>query len=81
MKYMLMMHTPRDVEGGVLSWPPGDVKNMIEYQFELDRKITEAGEMVMNEGLTFPEQARIVRADAQGSPVVTSVQVHRNADE
>ncbi len=71
MKYMLMMHTPRDVEGGVLSWPPEDVKNMIEYQYELDRKITEAGEMVMNEGLTFPAEARIVRADAQGVPVVT----------
>jgi hypothetical protein len=71
MKYMLMMHTPRDVEGGVLSWPPEDVKNMIEYQHQLDREITEAGEMVINEGLTWPDEARIVRADANGAPVVT----------
>jgi hypothetical protein len=71
MKYMLMMHTPRDVEGGVLSWPPEDVKNMIEYQFRLDREISEAGEMVINEGLTWPDEARIVRADPTGAPVVT----------
>jgi hypothetical protein len=71
MKYMLMMHTPRDVSGGILSWSAEDVKNHIEFQHRFDRELTESGEMVFNEGLTFPDQARVVRADEKGTPVVT----------
>jgi hypothetical protein len=71
MKYMLMMHTPRDVSGGIVSWSSDDVKNHIEFQGRLDQELTEAGEMVFNEGLTFPDQALVVRADEKGAPVVT----------
>jgi len=71
MKYMLMMHTPRDMSGGMESWSPEDVKNHIEFQHRFDRELTEAGEMVFNEGLTFPDQALVVRADDKGAPVVT----------
>jgi hypothetical protein len=69
MKYMLMMHTGQDVTA--LDWPPEDIKRMIEYQYAFDRELVESGEMVFNEGLTFPDQARIVHADGQGAPVVT----------
>ncbi len=71
MKYMLMMHTPRDLSGGIVDWAPEDVKNHIEFQHRFDKELKEAGEMVFNEGLTFPDQARIVRADGNGAPVVT----------
>jgi hypothetical protein len=70
MKYMLMMHTGGDVSGGIESWSPEDVKRHIEFQHTFDRELVESGEMVFNEGLTFPDQARIVRSDGSG-PVVT----------
>jgi hypothetical protein len=68
MKYMLMMHTGRDLAQGILNWSPEDVKNHIEFQHELDKELRDAGEMVFNEGLTFPDQAKIVRSDGKGAP-------------
>jgi hypothetical protein len=70
MKYMLMMHTPADVTGGIMDWAPEDIKRHIEFQHTFDRELVESGEMVFNEGLTFPDQARIVRSDG-GAPAVT----------
>jgi hypothetical protein len=71
MKYMLMMHTGPSSDEGILSWSPQDVKRHIEFQHDFDRELREAGEMVFNEGLTFPDQARIVRSDGTGAPAVT----------
>jgi hypothetical protein len=71
MKYMLMMHTGAEADKEMLDWAPDDVKRMLEFQFALDKDLRDRGEMVFNEGLTFPDQARIVRADGTGAPVVT----------
>jgi hypothetical protein len=71
MKYMLMMHTSQHLTGGMLSWSPEDVKNHIEFQHRFDKELRDAGEMVFNEGLSFPDQARIVRSDGKGAPAVT----------
>ena len=71
MKYMLMMHTGRDLTGGIMDWPPEDIKRCIEFQYEFDQELRDSGEMVFNEGLTFPDQARIVRSDGTGPPAVT----------
>jgi hypothetical protein len=68
---MLMMHTGRDGDGGATGWSPEDLQRMIAYQHALDAEVTEAGEMVVNEGLAWPDEARIVRADDGGAPVVT----------
>ena len=71
MKYMLMMHTPRDLTGGMVEWAPEDVKAHIEFQHRFDQELRANGEMVFNEGLSFPDQALVVRADEKGTPVVT----------
>ncbi len=71
MKYMLMMHTGRDLTGGVLSWSPQDLKSHIEFQHAFDQELRDTGEMVFNEGLSFPDQALVVRSDGRGAPVVT----------
>jgi hypothetical protein len=74
MKYMLMMHMPADAgaDGGMASWSREDLRNHIDFQRRFDQELVDAGEMVVNEGLAFPDQARIVRADDLGTPVVTS---------
>ena len=71
MKYMLMMHTGQDADQGIVSWSPEDVKNHIEFQRRLDQELRDNGELVFNEGLSFPDQARIVRSDGTGVPAVT----------
>lgn len=72
MKYMLMMHAPRgNGEYQISDWSPEDFRAHIEFMKNLNRDLTKAGELVGAEGLTPPGQARIVRADAKGAPVVT----------
>ena len=70
MKYMLMMHVGRDDGSDVMNWAPQDLKNMIEFQHAFDRELERNGEMVFNAGLSWPEEARIVRS-AGGAPAVT----------
>ena len=70
MKYMLMMHVGRDDGADVMNWAPQDIKNMIEFQHAFDRELERNGEMVFNAGLTWPDEARIVRY-AGGTPAVT----------
>ena len=65
-----MMHVGRDDGSEVLDWSPQDVKNMIDFQRAFDRELVDSGEMVFNAGLSWPDEARIVRYD-QGAPVVT----------
>jgi hypothetical protein len=74
---MLMMHMPylpgdSGTGGDMASWSPEDLRNHIDFQRRFDQELVDAGEMVVNEGLAFPDQARIVRADDAGRPVVTS---------
>ncbi len=38
---------------------------------DFNKTLSQAGELVSAEGLDGPEQARVVRADNQGSPAVT----------
>src|SRR5688572_13255795 len=73
MKYMLMMHAPRVgwKKAGIGTWPPEDIKAHIDFMRGFTGKLAKAGELVGAEGLSGPEDARIVRADATGEPVVT----------
>ena len=73
MKYMLMMHAPRAgwSEAGIGSWPPADIQAHIEFMLKLNKDLTQSGELVDAQGLAFPQDARIVRAQKDGSPAVT----------
>lgn len=73
MKYMLMMHAPRAgwSERGIGSWPPADINAHIEFMLRLNKELTQSGELVDAQGLAFPEEARVVRAQKDGTPAVT----------
>jgi hypothetical protein len=69
---MLMMHAPRGTgEYQIGDWSPEDFKAHIAFMNELNKDLTEAGEFVAGEGLSAPGEARIVRAETTGAPVVT----------
>lgn len=72
MRYMLMMHAPRGPgDYQVNNWHPEDFQAHIAFMRELNKELTEAGELVGAEGLAPPGQARIVRASGNGTPAVT----------
>src|SRR4051812_22520071 len=72
MRYMLMMHVPRATgDYQITSWSPADIKAHMQFMKDLNRELTEAGELVGAEGLAMPGEARVVRAAKDGAPVVT----------
>lgn len=73
MRYMLMMHygAKSDCETPIESWPPDDVKAHIEFMHTLNKELTESGELVGAEGLSGPDQVRVVRARTGKAPAVT----------
>jgi hypothetical protein len=70
MKFMLMMHYAG--EGPPLhTWPAKDIQAHIEFMHGFNRKLSESGELVDAQGLSGPEQAKIVRARKGGPPAIT----------
>jgi hypothetical protein len=72
MKYMLMMNT----RGGpyqITSWPQEDLEAHIAFMRKFSAKLQKAGELVALEGLSGPDQAKLVRAGSDGKPVTDGV--------
>ncbi len=76
MKYILMMGMKTDKNSqskGIMSWPQEDIKAHIQFMMRLNKELKAAGELVSAEGLAWPDQAKLVRADADGEPVTDGV--------
>ena len=72
MKYILMMNTMKSGHG-VLNWPKGDLQAHIAFMMRLNKDLNESGELVSAEGLSFPDQAKQVRAGKDGAPVTDGI--------
>ena len=67
MKYMIMTFGDTSaLQGRSPEW----IKAMIEFMQRIDVELTESGELVFQQGLADPSQARTVRVQ-QGVPVAT----------
>jgi hypothetical protein len=73
MKYMLMMNTPGGGPYQISSWPEQDIKAHIAFMKTFNKKLSAAGELVGAEGLSGPDQAKIVRAGANGEAITDGV--------
>ena len=82
MKYMLMMHAPRGTsDWAIQNWPPKDIKAHIDFMIAFSKELASNGELVAAEGLAGPNEARIVRASREGTPVVKFLRrIFRQAD-
>jgi hypothetical protein len=73
MRYMLMMN----VRGGgayeIAGWPATDIAAHIAFMRRFATKLSAAGELVAAEGLSGPDQAKLVRAGADGDPITDAV--------
>src|SRR4051794_1776699 len=70
MKFMLIMNAPRGPYQ-VGEWAQDDVKKMVAFMHQLNQDLKARNQLVAAEGLTAPDQARIVRANGEGQPSVT----------
>lgn len=69
MRFMMHMNVKRGpmMEG----WSNEDINRMMTFMHELNADIKAKGQWVVAEGLVPPEEARLVTAQADGSPSVT----------
>src|SRR5712671_6258231 len=72
MKYIIMMNTMR-AGHGVPEWPQKDLQAHIAFMVGLNKELHESGELVSAEGLSFPDQAKLVRAGKDGTPITDGV--------
>jgi hypothetical protein len=72
MKYILMMSTMK-AGHGVPAWPKKDLQAHIAFMHTLNKGLIEAGELVSAEGLSFPDQAKLIRAGKNGAPITDGV--------
>ncbi len=72
MKYILMMHAGAGPYA-VMNWPQKDLRAHIDFMMQLNKDLTEAGELVSCAGLTAPDQAKVVRAGKNGEPITDGV--------
>jgi hypothetical protein len=72
MKYIIMMNTMR-AGHGVPEWPQKDLRVHIAFMFGLNKELRQSAELVSAEGLSFPDQAKLVRAGKDGLPMTDGV--------
>ena len=73
MKYMLMMNVPGAGPYQIGNWPKADIQAHIGHMIALNKKLRAAGEFVTAEGLTGPDQAKLIRAGTDGAPITDGV--------
>jgi hypothetical protein len=73
MKYILMMHARGGGSYAIAAWPKADIQAHIGFMMRFGKKLSEAGELVAAEGLAGPDQAKVVRAAKDGTPITDGV--------
>jgi hypothetical protein len=73
MKYMLMMNATKDVFDWFSKWPKEDLQANFAFMRAFNKELKDSGVLVATEGLAWPDQAVIVRAAADGTPITDGV--------
>jgi hypothetical protein len=73
MKYILMMTGTKAGVETYRSWSKSDVERHFAHLKNLNSDLRGAGELVANDGLAAPEQAKLVRAGSGGVPITDGI--------
>jgi hypothetical protein len=73
MKYILMMVGTKAGVDTYKAWSQSNIQAHFAYLKSLNRELSESGELVANEPLAGPDQAKVVRAGKDGAPVTDGV--------
>ncbi len=68
---MMMMFSNQKEWDSFGTWSSDDVKAMIAFMHDFNRKLMASGEFVMAEGLDMPHTTRVVKAQPGGAPTVS----------
>src|SRR5262245_11359547 len=72
-KYMLIMTGTKKQWEWFASWPKEDLQRQVAFMRTFSKQLKDSGEYVATEGLAWPDQAKVVRADADGRPITDGV--------
>jgi hypothetical protein len=72
-KYILMMNTMKAGKDAFPGWAKKDMQAHIAFMVGFCKELGESGELVSAEGLSFPDQAKLVRAGKHGEPITDGV--------
>jgi len=73
MKYILMMGGTKAGFETLTTWPKQDIQAHIGFMKSFNKELNESGELVAAEGLAWPDQAKLVRAGKDGTPITDGV--------
>jgi hypothetical protein len=73
MKFILMMNSTKAGVGGYQAWSDADRQAHFKFLGRLNQELYESGEFVTTQPLATPEEAKVVRAGANGVPVTDGV--------
>jgi hypothetical protein len=73
MKYILLMNTMKANCEPLAGWSQKAFQAHCGFMIAIDKELRESGEIVAAEGLSFPDQARLVRADKDGLPITDGI--------
>jgi hypothetical protein len=73
MKYILLMAGAKAGVDAYKEWSEKDIQTHFAHLKRLNKELKESGEFVANEGLAAPEQAKVVRAGKDGTPITDGV--------
>ena len=73
MKYILLMSGTKAGVGGYHAWSKSDVAAHMAVLRGINQELGQSGEFVATQGLSGPEEAKVVRGQKQGMPVTDGV--------
>ena len=73
MKYILMMNGTKADFNSYARWSQKELEANVAFMRAFSRELKDSGVFVSTEGLGWPDQARMVRAAADGTPVTDGV--------
>jgi len=73
MKYILMMTGTKADFDWYAKWSKRDLQAQLAFMHSFTRELKDSGVLVATEGLGFPDQGKLVRAAADGTPITDGV--------
>jgi hypothetical protein len=73
MKYILMMNATKAEFDWYAKWPKEDLQANFAFMRAFNKELKDSGVLVATEGLAWPDQAVIVRAGSDGTPITDGV--------
>jgi hypothetical protein len=73
MKYILMMTGTIAGVDTYRAWSKKEIEAHFAFLHSLNKELSEAGELVANVGLAPPQQAEVIRAGKDGTPITDGV--------